>query len=363
MSHPVVGITGLNATDNPGPGVAVARSLREDPNFHGKIIGLSYDAMDPGLYMKGLLDGAFMLPYPSAGRDALVDRLAYVRERTGMDVLIPNLDAELPALCGEQDTLDRLGIRTFMPTREQLDARSKPNLIALGRKFDLPIPDGETLTDVRKLAACFQAFGAPIVVKSCLYGAEVCYTLDAAERAFHKYAAKWGYPILVQRFVKADEFCVCCVGDGAGGLDGAVPMKKLVITDQGKGWAGVTIADKSLLNLAERTMDALQWRGPCELEVLRDAEGRLSIIEINPRFPAWCDLTFGAGQNQPLQVVRRAMGEDPGRLPAYKVGTAFVRISLDQIVPIEALAGLVSAGEQLPESEASSSETPNEVTP
>lgn len=353
----IVGVTGLNATDNPGPGVAVARALREDPSFHGKIIGLSYDAMDPGLYMKGLLDGAFMLPYPSAGRDALVDRLAYVRERTGMNVLIPNLDAELPAICGEQDTLARLGIRTFAPTRAQLDARSKPNLIKLGLEHDLPVPDGDTLTDPRKLADSFQRFGSPIVVKSALYGAEVCYSLETAERAFHKFAAKWGLPILVQRFVKADEFCVCCVGDGAGGLDGAVPMKKLVITDQGKGWAGVTIADASLLRLAERTMAALRWRGPCELEVLRDAEGRLSIIEINPRFPAWCDLTAGAGQNQPLQVALRAAGGDPAPLPPYKVGTAFIRISLDQIVPIDALAGLVAAGEQLP------TEPLSEVTP
>jgi carbamoyl-phosphate synthase large subunit len=187
------------------------------------------------------------------------------------------------------------------------------------------------------------------VVKSPLYGAEVCWTLDQAQRAFHKLAAKWGFPILVQRFVKAEEFCVCCVGDGAGGLDGAVPMKKLVITDQGKGWAGVTVSGDGLLDLARRTIGALGWRGPCELEVLREASGQLHIIEINPRFPAWCDLTAGAGQNQPLQVVRRALGESPPPLPPYRVGTAFVRISLDQIVPIEALAGMAALGEQLQE--------------
>lgn len=345
----VVALTGLNATDNPGPGVAVARALRNDPAFRGRIVGLAYDALDPGLYQSGLLDAAFLVPYPSAGRDAVLDRLAYVKQRYGLDVLLPNLDSELPGLCGEEAALDDLGIRTFLPTRTQLEARSKVQLHALGKAHGLPVPDADVLVDPSGLATAFERLGTPLVVKSPLYGAEVCWTLDHAVRAFHHLAAKWGLPILAQAYVKAEEFCVCCVGDGEGGLDGAVPMKKLMITDQGKGWAGVTVAGNGLRDLAERTVGALGWRGPCELEVLRDPAGGLHICEINPRFPAWVDLTAGAGQNQPLRVVERALGTATGPLPPYRVGTAFVRISLDQIVPISALAGLTAEGEQLQE--------------
>jgi predicted ATP-grasp superfamily ATP-dependent carboligase len=96
---------------------------------------------------------------------------------------------------------------------------------------------------------------------------------------------------------------------------------------------------------------ALGWRGPCELEVLRDPQGNLNIIEINPRFPAWVDLTAGAGQNLPALCVQGALGHELQPAPPYKTGTAFVRISLDQIVPIEALAGLVAVGERLEVSE------------
>jgi hypothetical protein len=43
-----VAVTGMNAVpDNPGPGLAVARCLRE---YHGdgiRIVGLGYDALDP----------------------------------------------------------------------------------------------------------------------------------------------------------------------------------------------------------------------------------------------------------------------------------------------------------------------------
>ncbi|HNH47847.1 MAG TPA: carbamoyl-phosphate-synthetase, partial [Myxococcota bacterium] len=79
-----VAVTGLNATDNPGPGVAVARALRQDSSFNGKIIGLAYDVMDPGIYHSGLFDACFLIPYPSAGREALFERLAYIQQQVGI---------------------------------------------------------------------------------------------------------------------------------------------------------------------------------------------------------------------------------------------------------------------------------------
>ena len=33
-----VAVTGMNATDNPAPGVAVARALRAAPDFAGRIV-------------------------------------------------------------------------------------------------------------------------------------------------------------------------------------------------------------------------------------------------------------------------------------------------------------------------------------
>ncbi len=63
-----VAVTGMNARpDNPGPGYAVARCLREAPEFSGRIVGLGYDALDPGVYDRQVCDQAYLLPYPSSG--------------------------------------------------------------------------------------------------------------------------------------------------------------------------------------------------------------------------------------------------------------------------------------------------------
>jgi carbamoyl-phosphate synthase large subunit len=56
-----IAVTGMNArADNPGPGVAVARCLREVAGFEGRIIGLGYDVLDPGLFQTELTDAAYL---------------------------------------------------------------------------------------------------------------------------------------------------------------------------------------------------------------------------------------------------------------------------------------------------------------
>ncbi len=349
LPGPIIAVTGLNATDNPGPGVAVIRALRQDPSFTGSVVGLAYDALDPGLYMDGLLDAAFMVPYPSAGREALLARLGYIKHRVGLDVLIPTLDSELPALLDQEELLSTMGIQAFLPTREQYDVRSKARLHDLATDHGIPVPDSVVLTDVDGLFRLHERFDGPIVVKGVFYGAKVCYSVDEAVSAFHQVAAEWGLPVIVQKFVPGEEVNVCAVGDGRGGLVGAVPMKKLMLTKSGKGWAGVTISDDSLLDLTADFMAATHWRGPCELEARKEADGTLHLIEINPRFPAWCDLSAGAGQNLIAAVVALAQGIQPPPLPDYKVGTAFIRISLDQIVDISALESITTIGEMVPE--------------
>jgi len=93
-----VGVTGINAGDNPGPGIGIARSLKEAADLNIEIVGLAYDAMDSGNYMNWVIDKSFTMPYPSNGGDAYLARLAYVKQSYGLDYVIPSLDAELPIL-------------------------------------------------------------------------------------------------------------------------------------------------------------------------------------------------------------------------------------------------------------------------
>jgi carbamoyl-phosphate synthase large subunit len=83
MAKVVVGVSGINAVDNPGPGIGVARSLKEDSGLDVEIVGLAYDAMEPGVYMDWIVDRSYLMPYPNGGGEAYIDRLLYIKEQRG----------------------------------------------------------------------------------------------------------------------------------------------------------------------------------------------------------------------------------------------------------------------------------------
>lgn len=348
MSRPLrVAVTGLNATDNPAPGVGVMRALRHARGRDVHLIGLGYDALDPGIYARDLVDDVFLMPYPSQGAAAYEERLRYVHDKVGIDVLLPTLDSELPGIIALEPKLRALGIGTFLPTQEQLDLRSKVRLTALRDAAGLRVPETAVIADASQLASVHERVPYPFYVKGAFYGAQLARSLDEAAAAFHKVVAQWGLPVIVQGRVDGEEYDVVAVGDGEGGLVGAVPMKKTLLTDKGKGWAGVAVRDPELLEATRAFTRATRWRGPFELEAIRDRDGRYHLLEVNPRFPAWVYMSAAAGENLPLATVQLAAGLPLDPVGPYRAGTMFVRISIDQYASLDTFAALAAKGELL----------------
>jgi carbamoyl-phosphate synthase large subunit len=328
-----IAVTGLNANDNPGPGVAVIRSLRDA--FPGLIIiGLSYETLEPAIYMDGLVDKTYQIPYPTAGTSALSERLQHIHQQEKLDVIIPNFDSELYNFIKIAPWLKSIGIKTYLPSHGQLAARDKINLLQFGKQNDLKVPEDRQINNLNDLQKAGEDLGYPLVVKGKYYEASVNYTPDLAQTSFHQLSARWGLPVIAQQFIKGTEINIAGLGDGEGNAVSIVPMRKLYITDKGKAWAGITIEDQALVELAKKFIKATRWRGGFEMEIMRDADENLYIMEINPRFPAWLYLATGAGQNQPAALVKLAMGEKVAAFTGYQVGKMFIRYSWDQLVDI-----------------------------
>lgn len=342
-----IAVTGLNAGDSPAPGVGVLRSIAE-AEFGRPVrrVGLAYDALDAGLYAADLADHLYLLPYPSSSAEAFRDRLLELHSRTPFDVIIPTLDAELPAFVKLEGELRSHGIRMCLPTAGQLEMRSKARLAALGERAGLCVPRSATVNSVAELRGVHQRVPYPFFVKGAFYGASRARTLAEAEAGFHKVVAEWGLPVIVQSATQGEEYNLVGLGDGDGGLLGAVMMKKLVITDKGKGWAGVTVRDPAFLDLATRFVEVTRFRGPFELETIRDQSGAFQLIEVNPRFPAWVYLAARAGMNLPADAVRLALGEPVEPKTDYQVGKLFVRIAWDNVSTIADFEQLVTLGER-----------------
>lgn len=341
-----VAVTGMNArADNPGPGVAVARCLREGSHFSGRIVGLGYDPLDPGIYLDQLCDSGYLLPYPSAGDEAFLERIALVHDEQEFEFLIPTLDAELPGMVRLAAKLAEMGVRTFLPSAAQLDLRNKDRLEELAEHARVAAPETTKVTQAGFFYRCQEeGWTYPLVVKGLFYDAQVARDADSAAAAFHRIAAQWGLPVLVQRYLRGEEVNLTALGDGEGNLLGPVMMRKLAITDKGKAWAGVTVQDERLLEASRALVSATHWRGPLEVEVMIDEEGRYQLIEINPRFPAWIYLSAGVGRNLPEALVRLAAGEQPDEFADVAPGTLFVRYAQEAIVPLSMYESVVMRG-------------------
>lgn len=341
-----VAISGMNAGESPQPGPAVARALRLALGREVRLVGLLYDAMESGVFMPGLLDDAVVVPYPSSGTDALAARLEYLADQIPVNVLIPTLDAELPAYVRLAPALAQRGIRMFLPGEDQLEARGKARLAELARRYAIPFPRQAMIPDLESISALFAQFAGEVMVKGVLYDAKRAATVADAHAAAAKIATHWGFPLIMQECLAGEEYDLLLLGDGQGATLGAVGIKKMALTDKGKAFSGMTVSDAAMLALGREFVRQTKWRGPLEMEFIKAGhDSRYYLIEINPRFPAWCYLAAECGQNLPHAVVRLALGETVAPFPEYAAGRFFVRHAIDLVADLATLEQLTIAGE------------------
>ena len=285
MDTVYVGVSGINAVDNPGPGIGVARSLKEDRGLDVRIVGLAYDAMEPGIYMDWVVDKSYLMPYPSGSGAAYLERLVHIKRTFGLDCVLPNLDSELPFYIKYAAQLGEQGIRTFLPSLNQFRLRGKDKLSELAAADrHPPAQDGRGHLRRRCWPRPCESIGLPVMVKGCFYKAHRAHTLQEATAHYHALVAEWGYPIIVQEVVTGDELNVVGLGDGRGKALGMVGVKKIWITALGKMWTGVTVKNQRMLDAAEQFVRGSCWRGPFELECMVSGDD-VYLIEINPAFP------------------------------------------------------------------------------
>ncbi len=338
----IIGVSGMNATDNPGPGIPVARSLRE-AKVAKRIIGLSYDAHDPGNYMDFVIDAAYRLPYPTKGWSALNDSLQRIQNENAINAIIPCLDVELPLYIKHQDSLQQLGIKTFLPTEQQFALRSKEKLIKLCQEIEVSYPHTILVNSLDELASLGkEQVEWPMFVKGRFYKAYLAYTPETAAQKFIEISNEWGVPILLQEPISGVEINLVGLGDGEGELCGIVAIKKLMTTSLGKIWTGVTIEHPELISIAQRFVKHTKWRGPFELECIQNGP-EISLIEINPRFPAWVYFATAVGINLPARLIDLMKGNDCDRNSNYPVGKYFVRYTSEIVTDMEKYFKLASS--------------------
>jgi carbamoyl-phosphate synthase large subunit len=135
-------------------------------------------------------------------------------------------------------------------------------------------------------------------------------------------------PVMVQKAMDGPEFSIDCLCDLEGRCLNAIP-RTMLESRGGESIKGTVIADRELVELGRRVVEALQVRGPCTVQVFRDSRVGMGITDVNTRFggafpaPMYAALP---GRTYPELIVRMAAGErvEP-HVGEYRAGVTFSR--------------------------------------
>lgn len=341
-----IAVSGLHRGENPQPGAGIVRSLRRRfPNAF--IVGLVYDALESGIYVEDGPDAVYTMPYPTSGAAAFFQRLDVVRQKSPFDFFIPTLDAEIELLVHLADALAKRGLHTCLPDREMLGRRAKNRLTELAQKCGVAVPDTKPVYDLAEALAAARDLTYPLMVKGQYYDARMVSTEAGLAAALDRLFSDWGAPAILQRRVCGPEFNALGLGDGQGGMVGLCTIRKTIVSEHGKGLGGITVLDPVLDEVCARLIRELRWRGPFEIEVIRDEQrGEYVLIEINPRFPAWVDFPSMHGVNFPAALLEMMDDHEPRTaLPRCAPGYFYLRHQVEVAGHIDELAALSTSAD------------------
>jgi carbamoyl-phosphate synthase large subunit len=247
-----------------------------------------------------------------------VPTLRALCERHGIDAVVPLTDLDLEVLAHARA---RGELPAVVPDPEIARATfDKYEAHRLLERLGLPSPPTVLPGDV------IPTF--PVMVKPRQgSGARSIHRADDpwAAEFFVSYVAE---PTMIQRFMDGPEFSIDTLSDLDGRCLNAIP-RTMLESRGGESIKGTVIADRELIDLGVRVVEALEVRGPCTVQVFRDAEIGLGITDVNTRFGGAFPAPMYAaqpGRTYPELIVRMARGEriDP-HVGEFRAGITFTR--------------------------------------
>jgi diaminopimelate decarboxylase len=318
-------VSGLYCGGNPQPGLGIVRSLREAYRS-AQIVGVEYSNRVSGIHWPDLDDLWIQRPWEELDLDAYGERVKQVLDRGALWISGSDLEAIWLA------DLFREGHPNLLaPPLGALRRITKP---AVEAAHELPVQIPTHISTDRSdwdLHAFCRKHDWRVWLKGPYYDAARTPSWDVFEAARAALTKVWSTQrLFLQAHVSGYEESVM-FSAYRGKLLGAVSMRKREITPEGKTWAGdVSDVPAAFLEPLRRMVQELGWTGGGELEMVRDADDQLWLLEMNPRFPAWVHGATLAGQNLPGLLVAAASGA-PG-LAAQPRSTEFTRVVLE--VPV-----------------------------
>ncbi|TYP70095.1 ATP-grasp domain-containing protein [Paenibacillus methanolicus] len=272
--------------------------------------------------------GRLLSPHPSEQPEDYAAWLVETAARMPGLVLLPMDEATVGITIAERERLAALSARFLQPDAEPFRrAADKYETVRAARELGMETPFTWMPQDEKELAAIAASEAFPLVIKprhsSGSRGIRFVHNAEALGTAYRE-AAAGGPPPMIQQYIPPGErLDAAILVDAQGRLAASFVQREVrhYPADIGPSTVQESIAMPELAEQAAALLAKLGWRGIAEAEWMRDPrDGRLKLMEINPRYWNSLHLAIQSGVDFPYLHYRLSLGERVEPVTSYRIG-------------------------------------------
>lgn len=228
----------------------------------------------------------FLLVPPALSRE-FMDTILGIIQKKGVDVFVPTVTEELPAVSQNRLRIRSLGAQLFIPHPQVVKIVNNKYLTAMKlRELGLPSPKTFMPEDGLNPISAGEILGYPFVVKPVYgRGGRGLMVYHSPEEALNETRTD----IVFQEFISGQEYDVNLFVFPAGRVKSVVVLKK---TELKGGIVGNALKvervqkDGDVKDLAISAAEKLNLEGPIDMDIRRNQKNEPIILEINARVGA-----------------------------------------------------------------------------
>jgi carbamoyl-phosphate synthase large subunit len=271
-----------------GPaGINTIKSLKM-AGFGGKILATDSSSLSAGFFMADINE-----IIPQADEHSFLDRLFQIVKMYQVEVLMPSSGSDIYPYSENRKQLAEMGAEAIVSDRDKLEICRDKMLTfqTLSNKFVLPFTTAES-----DKIDTFPVLAKPRFGK----GSRGIVKID--DESDLRYIISKRDDLVFQEYLPGTEYTVDVLSDLDGKPIIAVPRIRMQ-TKAGISTKGRVLRDPTLEMECMKIAEVVGIRGPCCMQMKESAEGRLKLIEINPRMGGGTIFTSLAGANFPAMLL------------------------------------------------------------
>ncbi len=256
-------------------------------------------------------ESSFVYPDPADEREfikCLVNKCVDIHKKTGGNILLCPIHEEVYVISRHRDRFPAY-VHFVLPEDDMLQRiQHKGDLIALAKKYDVRIPPS-WYGDVKDAHTLPGGLSFPVFIKLPeSSGSTGIYRADD-EQAYADIIKNLSGKVVIQSFVEGIDYCCCCLLQEGRAV--VIINYKALRTYPFRGGTSVyrkTIHNPDIDRMAKRLLMNVGWNGVAELDFRIGPDGKVYLIEVNPRFWGGLNHAVKANADFPYLVWRMAEG-------------------------------------------------------